>query len=395
MGHIRGRRWAAVLSTAVVLCAAAVSGCGEGESGAGGEDPIQIGYIGGITGYLADTDVAFRDGIKIAIDEANARGGTLGRKLTLTVADNQSQPGPMVTALQKLTAGDSVDAVIGGCTSAGARAVAPLLARAKQPATVCAVLPSASDDPTGYKWMFTTAPDLKGSVESALQYMKDQGWTKVAIASDVTPLAKGELALTKGLAPRYGVKIVDTQTFESGDTNLRPILLKLQSSDADVIYTFTGSAPAQAIAVKNRAQANISTPLMGDIGVIPQVVAENAGSAAKGFMFPASDVLRFDLLPEDDADRKQISPFMTAWRDRHGDRDPSWAARGYDAAQLMIKAIERAGGTEGPKLRDALEASEYQGASGDFALSPEVHNGTTDFEIVVMDANGKLSPANP
>jgi branched-chain amino acid transport system substrate-binding protein len=95
------------------------------------------------------------------------------------------------------------------------------------------------------------------------------------------------------------------------------------------------------------------------------------------FFFVASPSQVYDALP-DSPMKGEISKFLVPWKAKYQDRDPNWAARGWDAVQITALAIERGKSFEGAKVRDQLEAiSGFQGTTGVYNMSPTVHQGIT------------------
>lgn len=83
---------------------------------------------------------------------------------------------------------------------------------------------------------------------------------------------------------------------------------------------------------------------------------------------------------------------LVPWKARHGDRDPNWAGRGWDAVMITAAAIQKANSFDGPKVRDALETiTGFQGTTGLYNFSPTVHQGITQnpFALATIQA-GKV-----
>ena len=93
------------------------------------QDVYKIGMSAGLTGYAATVDRAWRDGVEIAVDALNAKGGILGRKVQVIVEDNRSEPQEAVTAYRKMISSDNVNVFASGCVSAGNFAAAPLVVK--------------------------------------------------------------------------------------------------------------------------------------------------------------------------------------------------------------------------------------------------------------------------
>ena len=114
-------------------------------NGAQAEDVYKIGMSAGLTGYAATVDRAWRDGVEVAVDALNAKGGILGRKVQVIVEDNRSEPQEAVTAYRKMISSDNVNVFASGCVSAGNFAAAPLVMKAETPMVLCSILPQQPD----------------------------------------------------------------------------------------------------------------------------------------------------------------------------------------------------------------------------------------------------------
>jgi ABC-type branched-subunit amino acid transport system substrate-binding protein len=109
------------------------------------------------------------------------------------------------------------------------------------------------------------------------------------------------------------------------------------------------------------------------------------------FFFVAAPSQIADALPAGPL-KDAIGAFMTPWKAKHGDRDPNWAGRGWDAVMLTVAAIRKANSFEGTKVRDAIETiTGFQGTTGVYNFSPAVHQGITEnpFKIATIRA-GKV-----
>ena len=106
------------------------------------------------------------------------------------------------------------------------------------------------------------------------------------------------------------------------------------------------------------------------------------------FLFVASPAQVFDVLPEG-AMKQEIARFLPLWRAKHGDRDPVWAGKAWDAMMVAVAAIEKAQSVDGAKVRDAVETlPPYQGTGGLYSFSPTVHQGITSNPFFIATYEG-------
>jgi branched-chain amino acid transport system substrate-binding protein len=372
---------------AVVLATLAL-----GAGAARAADPFRVGFIGGMTGYLVDLDLGARDGLAIAIDEINKGGGLLGRKLELVVEDNRSEPAASVTALNKLLISTKVDLVFGGASSAGTRAMSPIIVRRKIPVFVMSILPG-EEDKEGLRWIFTGSPLTVWDLETRLAYMKKRGWTRVGLIHDTTPYATTLAVQAEKSAPASGITILAKEQYSPDVTDLRPQLTKLKTAGAQAIFQ-VGAGPAIGILAKTLKEMGFAVPHLADSNTNPLEVVKIAGPAAQGVMYAALPQNYYDSLGPTDPRRLAARAFMEEWRSRFGkERSPSFAARAYDAMMIVAEAVRQAKGTDGTAVRDAIEhIKDFRGAMATRAFSPENHVGMdrSPFLLVEIQSNASV-----
>lgn len=351
-------------------------------------DTMKVGFIGGMTGYLVDLDLGARDGLQIAIDEINKSGGLLGKKLELVVEDNRSEPAASVAALNKLLISTKADLIFGGASSAGTRAMSPILVRRKQPVFVMSILPG-EDDKEGLRWIFTGSPLSMWDSETRLAYMKKRGWTKVGLIHDTTPYATTLAGQAEKAAPGSGVTIVAKEQYSPDATDLRPQLTKLKAAGAQAIFQ-VGAGPAIGIVAKTMKEMGFAVPQLSDANTNPLEVVKIAGPAAQGVMYPALPQNYYDALAPNDPRRVAAKAFVEEWRTRFGkERSPSFAARAYDAMMITAEGVRRAKTTEGQALRDAIEGiKDYRGAMAARSFAPDNHVGMDRSPFLLVEIQG-------
>ena len=155
--------------------------------GAQAQDVYKIGASVGLTGYAAANDRFWRDGLNVAAEVLNAKGGILGKKIEIITEDNRSEPQEAVVGYRKMMSSDNVQIFASGCVSAGNFAAAASVVRAKIPMVLCSILPR---QPEEQKWAFSTLAPPRFEVEVRYQYLKDKTQIrKVGILHDPTPYA--------------------------------------------------------------------------------------------------------------------------------------------------------------------------------------------------------------
>jgi branched-chain amino acid transport system substrate-binding protein len=344
----------------------------------------KIGISAGLTGYAATVDRAWRDGVEVAVAALNAKGGVMGRKLAVVTEDNRSEPQEAVTVYRKMISSDNVNVFISGCVSAGNFAAAGLVVRAQIPMVLCSILPQ---NPEHVKWAFSTLPPAGMEVEKRLEYLKAKTQIKkIGVLHDPTPYAGLQKAAAEKLAGSYGLEIVGIEQYKQDDADLSVQISKMSAAGARAILKI-GIGGTTLTAAKNIKQLGLDMVMLTsleDLAVF-RPVAEVLGDK---FLFVASPAQVYDALPQG-ALKAEIAKFLGPWKTKHGDRDPNWAARGWDGVMLTVKAIEQGKSFDGPKVRDQLETiSGFQGTTGVYNMSPTVHQGITVNPLLVASIIG-------
>jgi len=354
--------------------------------GAGAQE-YKIGMSAGLTGYAATVDRAWRDGVEVAIAALNAKGGIMGRKVSLVVEDNKSEPQEAVTVYRKMISSDAVNVFASGCVSAGNFAAAPLVVRAEIPMVLCSILPQKPDD---VKWAFTTIPPPRFEVETRLEYLQKKTQVKkIGVLHDPSPYANAQKAAAEKEAKDYGLEIVGIDQYKTDDADLSVQIQKMYAAGARAIIKI-GLGGTTLTAAKNIKQLGLDMLLLTsleDIAVF-RPVAEVLGDK---FFFVASPSQVNDALPAG-ALKAEIGKFLQPWRAKYQDRDPNWAGRGWDAVMLAAAAVEKAKSVDGPKVRDALETMDgFQGTTGIYHFAANNHQGITENPLLLATiVNGQV-----
>ena len=330
-----------------------------------------VGISAGLTGYAATVDRAWRDGVELAADVINARGGILGQKVQVVVEDNRSDPQQAVTVYRKMLSSDSVQVFASGCVSAGNFAAAPLLVRSKVPAVLCSILPT---QPDSLKWTFTTLPPARYEVEKRLEYLQSKTQIrKIGVLHDPTPYSNLQASVAEKIASSYGMEIVGNEQYGQEDADLSPELSKMKAAGAGAILKI-GLGGTTLTAAKNIKQLGIDLVLLTsleDLAVF-RPVADVLGDR---FLFVASPSQVFDAL-KDGPLKTEIKTFLDPWRSKYGDRDPNWASRGWDALMLIATVANVTKDLDGSKMREGIEDTKaFQGTTATYSFSASDHQG--------------------
>ena len=367
---MRLRLWAAV--AAIVLLPL---GCGKGGAG----DEIRIGEYSSLTGTTATFGQSTDHGIRMAIDEINAAGGVLGRKIRVFVEDDQSKPEEAATAVTKLINQNHVVAMLGEVSSSRSLAAAPIC----QANGVPMVSPSSTNPRVtqigDYIFRVCFTDPFQGAVMAkfAADTLKLK---KVAILVDVrNDYSVGLQTFFREHLKQLGGQVVSEQSYSEGDSDFHAQLTQIRSTNPEAIYVPGYYTEVGTIARQAR-ELGMTVPLLGGDGWDSPKLWEIGGEALNGCYF-SNHYSTDDPSPV-------VQKFVNDYRARYKQVPDALAALGYDAAKIMVDAIRRAGSTDGPKVREALTATkDFQGVTGTITVNQE-RNAVKPAVVLKVD-NGK------
>ena len=326
-----------------------------------------------------------QDAMKMAIDEVNAKGGVLGRKLEMVVADETENPETGISAIKKLTADEKVDVLIGGYTSGVTLAQLPHISAAK---TIYLNVGSASPstnakvktDYDNYKYIFRVGPinaahqarQMTGFVSVFVK--GELGLSKIAIVGENAKWVQDLVPLLKKGATDAGADVRTTEFFDSQTSDFSPLFSKVKDSGAQYMVVILSHASSDIFA-KQWHDARFPMPYGGiDVKSMDGDFCERIGAKSVGEM-AANFAVRAPLTPK-------TIPFFDEFRKRTG-RSPVYTAFGAnDAAYIYAEAVKRAGTTDANAVVKELEKTSYVGVPGtiEFDDTHDVKPGTATYK---------------
>ena len=343
--------------------------------------PIRIGVP---TAVQLQVGRDTQDGMKMAIDDINAKGGVLGRKLEMVVADETENPETGISAIKKLTADEKVDVLIGGYTSGVTLAQLPHISAAMtiylgvgaaSPATNAKV----KTDYDNYKYVFRVGPlnaahqarQLTGFISTFVK--GELGISKVAIVGENAKWVQDLIPLLKKGATEAGADVRATEFFDAQTSDFSPLFSKVKESGAGYMVVVLSHASSDIFA-KQWFDSRFPMPYGGiDVKSMDGDFCERIGGKSVGEM-AANFAVRAPLTPK-------TIPFFDEFRKRTG-RSPVYTAFGAnDAVYIYAEAVKRAGSTDPNAVIKELEKTSYVGIPGtiEFDDTHDVKPGTPTY----------------
>lgn len=375
------RRPATFLAALALVITAA--GCGD-DSSAGGDEPIRVGQIVSLTGNYAPLGTENEKSVALAVEQVNAAGGVLGRKIELIVRDDKSQPDQSVLAFNDLK-GKDVSAVIGSPFSNSALATIPLVDREKIP--YVSLTPADEQVKPIHPYVFVVPATSATYADRILQYLKAEGITKVAVAYDgKSSYAKAGFNGTKEQAAEHGITLTATPEFQTTTTEFSAVFNQVRSSGAQALIVWATGPPGVALA-KQYATAGLNVPLVFTGAQASKLWLEPVGAAAEGVTVASSIGVVGASLP-DGSQKQAIDELAGPFQTKHGYAPPQFAQDGYTGVKLLVAAIEKAQSTDAEKVQQALEGLSLTTPNGTYTYSADDHAGLKADYISVNTVKG-------
>ena len=361
--------------TTMMRCMAALAlvlAIAGGPSPGWAKEPYKIGGIFAITGpssFLGDPE---KKSMEMIIDELNAKGGIDGHPLQAVIYDTEGDPTKTVLATNKLISNDKVLAIVGPSLTPTTLAIVPLVEKEKIPLISCAAGVKITDPIK--PWVFKTAQSDLLAVAAIYQHMQKQNIKKVGIITVETAFGESGKEQLEAQAAKFGIELVQKETFGAKDTDMTAQLTKIRSAQPQAIICW-GTNPGPAVIAKNVQQMNIKIPLYQSHGVASPKFVELAGDAAEGILLPTGKILVAQQLPDKDPQKAVLLNYIEQFEKRFQMPVSGFGGYAYDAIRMLAAALP---GTDGnkEKLRDHLEQLKgLVGISGVFNFSPTDHNG--------------------
>jgi len=350
------------------------------------QETIKIGLVTALSGQSARAGEAITRGLQVAIDEINARGGVLKKKLELVRRDDEATPAKGVIAARELIFKEKVTVLFGGLDTPVSLAIVPLMNQEKLPF----MGPWAAGTPitrngANPNFVFRVSAVDEIVDKAMLQYaQKTFNAKNCGMILVNNPWGESnEKGLTAALAAQ-GMRPAGIEKFEGNDVDVVPQLSRLKAAGADCLF-LVGNVGPSAQVVKSLDRMGWKPPIVSHWGPAGGRFTELAGPSAPSVHFVQTYSFFGRQTPVGD---KVLKALMAKYPDIKGPGDVTPAvgvANAYDAMMLTAMAIEKAGSTNGPAIREGYyKIDRYEGLIKTYSkpFSPENHDAVNENDYV-------------
>jgi len=357
---------------------------------------IKIGLVAALTGASAQSGEAITRGLAIAIDELNAKGGIMGRKVTLVRRDDESSPPKGLAAARELISNEKVAALFGGIDSPVSLAIIPVVNKEKMPFIgVWAAATNITKNGANPNYVFrVSAQDDLVDIKLVRYAMQTYGVKKPGLVLINNPWGESNEKGLKVAAEAAKIAIAGIEKIEPNDVDMTAQLTRLRNAGADALILVANAAPGAQM-MKARERMGWKVPVVSHWGISGGRFDELVGPTAGDAHFVQTYSFFGNL---NDAGKR----VFTAMQTKYGIKTPAdvpgpgGTANAYDAMHLVARAIEKARSTDGEAIRKAMyEIDDYAGLIKTYRkpFAPNDHEGLgPDDYIMVKFEGGKIVP---
>lgn len=350
-------------------------------SGTAEAKEIVLGHFASMTGNTAhfgqDTDKA----VRLAVEEANAAGGVLKKKVRVVTLDDRGDSAEAANAVTRLIDVEKVNALLGEVASSLSLAGGRVAQRRK----IVMVSPSSTNPKVtevgDYIFRVCFLDPFQGKVMATFA-RNTLKMDKVAILKDV----KNDYSI--GLADAFktaftglGGTITVEQSYSAGDTDFSAQLTAIKSSNSQALYVPGYYSEVGSIA-RTKDRLGLKIPLMGGDGWDAPDLFKIGGPALDGSYFSnhfAPDVAT-----------AKAQKFVGDFKKKYGQEPTGLGALGYDAAAVLLAAIERAKSLDGKAIRDSIaQTKDFEGVTGKITIDPKRDAHKSAVVIKIEGGKGK------
>ena len=319
------------------------------------QDTVKIGVVQPLTGPVAYDGNIYANTVKMLVDDMNAKGGVLGKKIEVVIEDGACNPAQSVNAAEKLVVRDKVVALLGAFCSTSTAAMMEVARKHKIPHITgisTAAQLTEQNNPYFFRAVATT-PMLGAAFGGELPKVVHAKRFAFLVIND--DWGRSMVASYPKSIEAAGGSVVGTEFFQSSELQFLSQITKIKSTNPDAIVIAANTQHAAALSKQIR-EMGINAPLMGEGAWTSDSYIKMAGPASEGIYGMVEYVYTIKN-PVNEA-------FVKMSREKLNENPSKFAGAAHNAINIVVDAIRRAGSTDSEKIRVALTQTDYNGLIG-------------------------------
>ncbi|GAB4229551.1 MAG: ABC transporter substrate-binding protein [Deltaproteobacteria bacterium] len=325
---------------------------------------IRIGLITPLSGDVKTFGESVRNSFLIAVEEANAKGGAAGMKIVPVIQDDKNDATEAANVANLLVNQQRVKAIVGSVTSKATIPVSDIIQSAKIPT----ISPTATNpkvtvaDGKRKDYMFRACfiDPFQGAVMAKFSRETLKGKSAAVLYDASNDYSKGIAEVFRDSFRKQGGTVAAFESYGKDDVDFSALLTKVKASRADILFLPDYYNKVGLIA-KQVKEKGLKVRMVGPDGWDSPDLVKIAGAAIEGGYFSNH------YSPEDK--RPEVAAWVKKYKAKHGQVPDALGTLAYDATNLLIEAIRKAGSDDPRKIRDAIASiRDFKAVSGKSTL---------------------------
>jgi branched-chain amino acid transport system substrate-binding protein len=369
-------KWIGLL-VVVVLLGALAAQCAPGGGGT-----LKIAILAPMTGDVSTYGESTKNGVDLAFEEWNAKGGVLGKKIETVLSDSRCDPQEATNAANKVITQDKVKFIVGEvCSSASIPVSAIANANKVLQISPTSTNPQVTVDKDGkvkpYTFRACFIDSFQGQVMAQFA-LKSLGAKTAAVFKDVgNDYVKGLAEFFEKSFTEGGGKVLVSEAYTKDDTDFSAILAKVADAKPDVLYLPDYYNKVSLIAKQAKEKGITATMLGGDGWDSPDLDLKAVDGGYFSNHYNAEDP------------RPEVQEWVKKYQAKYNKVPDALATLGYDAANMLAQSIVNANSDDPTAVAQAMEKLEFNGVSGKIKLDAN-HNPVKNAAVLAVK-DGKVS----
>ena len=326
---------------------------------------IKVGFVNSLSGTMAISEQTVSDSLHMAVDEINAKGGVLGKKIEVVQQDGKSEPAVFAEKAKTLIEKECVAAVFGGWTSSSRKAMLPVF----EADNALLFYPLQYEGMEASPNIFYSGAAPNQQIVPALDYLKEQGYKKLFLVGSDYVFPQTANRVVKAYAEGNGMQVVGEEYTPMGSTDFTTIVNKLKFSGADaVVNTLNGDSNVAFFKEYKASGLKADT-----VPVISMSIAEEEVSAI-GVDNVKDQLTAWNYYQT--LDNAQNKTFVKNFKAKYGQNrptsDPMESA--YTSVYLWKGMVEKAKSFDVDKVKAAADGVTFDAPEGEVKVDGENHH---------------------
>lgn len=341
-------------------------------------DTIKFAIAGPFTGALTQYGEMVKQGVDTAVEQFNADGGVLGKKIEVVLMDDACEPkqGPVVA---NRIVNDEIGYVIGHVCSGATIAATDIYNDEGVVMISASATAPAVTDGKNYETIFRTiGRDDQQGPAAAKMIIEQIKPSKVAVLHDKQSYGQGIASAVKADLEKGGVEVVLFEGINAGDSDYSAVITKLKGSGADFVY-YGGYHPEMGLLLRQGAEQNLGIPFMGPEGVGNPDINAIAGDAVEGMLV---------TLPADFTQDASNEALVKAFKEKGRDPSGAFQMTAYAATQALVAGLKGVGKDDPVAVAKYLHENEVKTPIGTISWNEQGDLKEFKFDVFEWHKDG-------